>query len=181
MLLGHMIAYVIALPMPDDRAGVLDASGHGYWSWAVPLATGLFCWAVVGHVRRHFQEGRSHAGSPSTWGLGRRLVVIQVGLFLLVELTERAVAGEALATLGREQLLLIVGLVTQVVVAAALDRLCSWLAQAAGRLGRWLSGSDQPTVAAAMPWSALTALAASAVPTSPRTSRGPPWSPSDNL
>jgi hypothetical protein len=180
LLLGHTIAYVIALPLPDERAGVLDVSGHGYWSWAVPLATGLFSWAVVRHVRRHFQAGRSDARPPSASGLGRRLAVAQVCLFLLLELTERVASGETLATLGEHHLLLI-GLITQVVVAAALARLCGWLARAACRLGRWLAGGDKPVPAAAVPWSALTALATSAAATSPRTSRGPPWSPSYNL
>jgi hypothetical protein len=180
MLLGHTIAYVIALPVADDRASVLDVSGHGYWSWATALAMVLFGWAVGAQVRQHFQAGRTHAGPPNTRGLARRLAVAQVALFLLLELTERAVSGEQLASLGEHHLLLI-GVATQVVVAAALARLCSWLARAARRLGRWLSGDDEPIPTATMLRSAATARATSAVPASPRTSRGPPWSPSFNL
>ena len=179
MLVGHTIAYVIALPMPDHQASALDWSGHGYWSWAMPLATGFFSWAVVGHVRQHFHAGRSHAGPQSTRGLARRLAVAQVGLFLLLELIERLASGEQLASLGENHLLLI-GIISQVVVAVALARLCSWLARAASRLGRWLSGADEPTPTAAMLWSAATALATSAVAASSRTSRGPPWSLSFN-
>jgi hypothetical protein len=55
MLIGHTIAYLIALPVADDRAGVLDVSGHGYWSWATVVAMVLFSWAVAAHVRAHFQ------------------------------------------------------------------------------------------------------------------------------
>jgi hypothetical protein len=179
MLVGHTVAYLIALPMPDHQASVLDWSGHGYWSWAMPLATGFFSWAVVGHVRQHFQAGRGLAGPPSTRGLARRLAVAQVGLFLLLELIERLASGEDLASLGEHHLLLI-GVVTQLVVAGALARLCSCLARAASRLGRWMSGADAPIPTASMLWSAATALATSAVPVSPRTSRGPPWSPSFN-
>jgi hypothetical protein len=177
MLLGHTIAYILAMPVADDRAGALNVSGHGYWSWATALGMLSFGWAVGGHVRQHFQAGRGHSGPPSTRGLGRRLAVAQVGLFLLLELTERALSGEPLASLGEHNLLLI-GVITQVVVAAGLARLCSWLARAASRLGRWLSGDAEPSPAEAMLWSATTALATSTVLASPRTSRGPPWSPS---
>ena len=177
MLIGHTIAYLIALPVADDRASVLDVSGHGYWSSATLLAMVLFSWAVATHVREHFQAGRNHAGPPSTRGLGRRLAVAQVVLFVLLELTERAVSGEQLTSLEDHHLLLI-GVITQVVVAAGLANLCSWLARAASRLGRRLSADLEPISSTAVLWSAIATHATSAVPASPRTSRGPPWSPS---
>lgn len=111
VLASHGLAYVIAHPDQAGRAAALD--GHGYLSTlgvlAVPLVTVALGWASV-------RAARTAVGADGlTIG---RLALWQTAAFVVQEVGERAVAGEAGQVLHEPAIA--VGLLLQVPVAAAL-------------------------------------------------------------
>lgn len=111
---GHLLAYALS---GADAEAHLAATGHGYLPTAlrVAVAMGLLgaVAAVLGGTRRATGRGGSLALLPTAV----RLIGIQTGAFVLLEVAERLVAGAPLADLWP---LLGVGLLVQVLVAALL-------------------------------------------------------------
>lgn len=113
--IGHLLAYTLAGAQTESH---LTATGHGYLPLGLRVAVlvGLVgaAVAVVAGVRR--ARSRSD-GSPSFIPTTVRLAGAQTGGFVALEVAERAVASAPLGGLGS---LLVMGLVVQVLVAAAL-------------------------------------------------------------
>ena len=106
---GHMLTYSLAVPDPHERLELLVRTGHGYWSNAVVVALA----AVVGAIALWIVQGlpdRLWSGAP-------RLMTLQCGGFLALELLESLISGGHLA--DRPLSLFAVGLLCQVVVASA--------------------------------------------------------------
>jgi hypothetical protein len=136
VLVGHWLAYVLAVPDPAARAGILAASGHTYWLLAVKLAAVL---AIVGLgtlVLRHLSSRASDADQPERTPLSliaAKLCAIQVLAFTGMEVAERVAVGAPLGHLFDHRIFL-VGLAVQVLVSCAGALLLSCLDRAVRRL-----------------------------------------------
>ncbi|MDQ2827129.1 MAG: hypothetical protein M3Y04_09255 [Actinomycetota bacterium] len=116
---AHLIAYGLAYADPATRAHVLRDTGHGYFAVALWLAAATATLTVAAVAARGAARVTTRAGISSVVpGLGP-LAGWQAGLFLAVEVSERAITGSPLGETvhGREVL---IGLAVQVVVAAAI-------------------------------------------------------------
>jgi hypothetical protein len=136
---GHSIAYLIVAPQGRERATLLAGTGHGYWSTAVAAEIVLGLLAVATFVARHFDRGlRSRKRPPSEepWArLAARLALLQVAIFGVQEVVERAASGHPIGDLLSDRLLSI-GVLVQVVVAVVATTLLVWLGRAAEAVGR---------------------------------------------
>src|SRR5207237_10779436 len=116
VVLAHAADYALLYPDPGQRSRELGATGHRHWAVAVAVAAvvgaALVGLAVVRGARRRALPVPSVA----------RLAAVQMMLFTVVEVVERASVGVSpLPFLHSTPL--VVGLVLQVVTAAA----CSFL------------------------------------------------------
>ena len=126
VVLAHQLAYLTAAPHPHERAELMRAAGHRNWSLVVALATGLMVAGLAGFVRRGLGGGAVRAVGR---GVASRLALLQGGAFLLLEATERSLAGaDALSALGEPVVLL--GFLLQAVVALIGAGLVKLLARA---------------------------------------------------
>src|SRR5919198_2525970 len=87
-VLGHWLAYLIAIPGETTRARVLGESGHGYWLSAVQVAMAL---AGVALALVAVRRLRSPSLEPADGSTLLRLAFYQVSLFVVVEIIERLV------------------------------------------------------------------------------------------
>jgi hypothetical protein len=141
VVLGHWLAYVIAVPRPDQRAEFLLGSGHSYWFVAVKLAVVLGLSGLGALAIRHLSSSlhpRSSAGQTFSW-LMLRLALLQISAFTAMEVSERLVSGAPVAAMFQHQVFL-VGVAIQLVVACAgalvllvFGRVVARLADALGR------------------------------------------------
>ena len=120
-VVGHGLAYALAVPEPGRRLAVLAGSGHAYWSAAIAAAIVLGLVSLGATLARHFRAGLRTGGRPAAESLGRlvaRLALLQVTIYLVQELIERAAAGVPLGgpVDGR---LLFTGIAVQLLVAAS--------------------------------------------------------------
>jgi hypothetical protein len=137
---GHALAYILAYPVASARATHLAGTGHGGFeslALASCLAAGLAFVAIC--LRAVRREG----GAPGV----RTLLGLQVGLFLALELSERAFdLGAAAADPA-----VLLGIPLQVALAATL----AWLARGAVTVAHALVRSAPPraprSVAKGMP------------------------------
>lgn len=131
VVLGHWLAYRLAVPEPGVRAEVLARSGHGYWGLAVRGAVVLGVAAAVLTVLAAIRGRDDSTLHPQ--GLALRLAVAQVLAFSAMEVTERLVVGAPVAGLLHHGLFL-AGLALQVGLAAAGAAVLLLLARATVRL-----------------------------------------------
>jgi hypothetical protein len=140
---GHSIAYLIVAPQGRARATLLAGTGHGYLSTMAAAEIVLGLLAVVSFGARHFRRGlrpRKRAPSDEPWAwLAARLALLQVTIFGLQEIVERAASGHPVGDLLSDRLLSI-GVLLQMVVAAGVATLLVWLGRAAEAVGRALGG-----------------------------------------
>jgi hypothetical protein len=142
-VVGHTLAYVLAMPDPGARLVLLATTGHTYWSTAIAVAVvcglavcGLA--SVASSLIRQFRADLLAARRPPERSLGRlagRLAVLQVGIYLVQETLERVAVAASPGSLLQGRLLT-VGLVAQLVVALALAvvlRAAGLVAESAGR------------------------------------------------
>jgi hypothetical protein len=139
-VLGHGLAYALAVPEPGRRLAVLAGSGHAYWSAAIATAIVLGLASLGATLARHFRAGLRPGGRPAGEPLGRlagRLALLQVTIYLVQELIERAAAGVPLGgpVDGR---LLLTGIAVQLLVASALALALAWAGRVAEVAGRAL-------------------------------------------
>ena len=137
-MVGHTVAYVLAVPEPTARVALLGATGHAYWTEAIAAALVLGLVSLAATLRSQFRAGLS-PGRPvpgeSVAGVAGRLAGFQVAIYLVQETLERLEAGVPPHTLGR---LLVVGVVVQVAIAALLTLLLTLAGRAAEAVGRAL-------------------------------------------
>ncbi len=115
--LTHAVAYFLTAPDPEARRELLEQTAHGYWSYASAVALGLLVAGLSGfaiaRVRERAEQRR--AGGSLYLFIATRLIVLQGLGFLVLEASERAVAGQLDHFLAEPVVLL--GVVIQAVVA----------------------------------------------------------------
>jgi hypothetical protein len=136
---GHSAAYLIVAPDGRERATLLAGTGHGYSSTMVAAAIVLGLVAAATTALGHFSEGRRRQQRPASeepWAwLAARMGLLQITIFALQEVIERAVSGNPVSEVVRDRLLF-VGFLIQIVVAVAAATLLVWLGRAAAAVGR---------------------------------------------
>ena len=139
-VVGHALAYAMAVPEPGRRLAVLASSGHAYWSAAIAAAIVLGLVSLGATVARHFRAGLRPVRRPAGEPLGRlagRLALLQVTIYLVQELIERSAAGVPLGGSVHGRLLL-TGVAVQLLVAAFLAVGLAWAGRVAEVAGRAL-------------------------------------------
>ena len=139
-VVGHGLAYALAVPEPGRRLAVLAGSGHAYWSAAIAAAIVLGLASLGATLARSFRAGLRPGGRPAAEPLGRlvaRLALLQVTIYLVQELIERAAAGVPLGGQVNGRLLL-TGIAVQLLVAGALALALAWAGRVAEVAGRAL-------------------------------------------
>jgi hypothetical protein len=125
VLIGHALTYLLAVPDPAERAVLLAVSGHGWWALGTVVGTvlatagaGLFLTTLL----RRPPDGGGFRRALSRW-LWPRLAACQLGLFVVIETVERAIAGSPLSGDLYHQVVEH-GAFGQLVVALAITGLC---------------------------------------------------------
>jgi hypothetical protein len=132
LVLGHVLAYLIAVPDPHHRAFVLQRTGHEYLPAAAEAALVLALAGMAAVVIRAFGPGP--LGGPDRFSrLACRLGLVQVLAFGGLEVAERIVAGAPLRHLTSDHIL-VIGMAMQVVVALAGAAFLRWLARTSSKL-----------------------------------------------
>lgn len=97
MLVGHWLAYLVAVPHAGLRDELLLTSGHGYWLLAVKaslvLGAAALASSAIDALRRRGPAGEE----PRGWTMRTALVsllVVQLCAFTILEAGERILAGE---------------------------------------------------------------------------------------
>lgn len=132
LVLGHALAYVLAIPDPHHRDLVLARTGHDYLPAAAQLAL-ILAFAGAAAAATGGILSRRDAGSDRWLTLAVRLAIVQASAFACQEVVERIATGAPLAGLV-DQHLLVAGLAAQVVVAFAGSAVLRWIARSAARL-----------------------------------------------
>ncbi len=112
LVAGHLLSYALAISDEHQRAFVLRSTGHDYLPAAGEIALVLAVAAIVGVIAGSIGRRTTAPARP----LVARLIALQVGAFLAVEVLERLVAEAPLAGLGHDHLL-VVGVAVQIGVA----------------------------------------------------------------
>jgi hypothetical protein len=132
LVLGHVLAYLIAVPDPHHRAFVLQRTGHEYLPATAEAALVLALAGMAAVVIRAFAPGPR--GGPERFSrLAGRLGLVQVLAFGGLEVVERIVAGAPLRHLASDHIL-VIGTAVQVVVALAGAAFLRWLARTSTKL-----------------------------------------------
>jgi hypothetical protein len=164
---GHTVAYTVSYPDRVARQSILELTGHAYWHAAIGAAVIGAAWFTVGHIARHFRGDTTRASV--SWPA---LPALQLAVFIGMETSERVAAGVPLATILDHAL---VGIASQLLVAALLTLAMYLLGRGALAVGRYLAVRPRPVPRTAfipVPFSApLVHLAVV-----PCGSRGPPSS-----
>ena len=160
-VVGHMVAYALAVPSPTVRVALLGATGQAYWTAAIAAAVVLGLASLATTLRRRFRAGLL-AGRPQPGErLGRvagQLAGFQVAIYLVQEALERLEVGIPVHALldGR---LLVTGVVVQTTIALVLAVLLTVVGRAAEAIGRALrprprrvESTGLPVVDLALSW-----------------------------
>jgi hypothetical protein len=137
-VVGHMVAYVLAVPSPTVRVALLGATGHAYWTAAIAAASVLGLASLAATLRRRFRAGLLASRPQPSDRLGRvagQLAGFQLAIYLVQETLERLEAGIPAHALldGR---LLVTGVVVQTAIALALAVFLVPAVRVAGAVGR---------------------------------------------
>jgi hypothetical protein len=121
-VLGHALAYLIAIPDPHERAFALQRAGHAYLPALDQVALMLAIAGVVAVVVRAF--ARRPGGATERFGrLATLLVVVQTSAFAGQEVLERLVSGAPLGDLSHDRIL-VTGMIVQILATPGSER-CS--------------------------------------------------------
>jgi hypothetical protein len=132
LVLGHALAYLIAIPDPHQRAFALQRAGHAYLPALDQAAMMLALAGIAAVVVRAFSRTRE-AGSERFGRVAALLVVVQTSAFACQEVLERLVSGAPLGELAHDHVLAI-GVIVQVVVASFAAGVLWLLARTSSRL-----------------------------------------------
>ena len=177
-VVGHMLAYVLAVPSPTVRVALLGATGHAYWTAAIAAASVLGLASLAATLRRRFRAGLLAGHPQPTERLSRvaaQLAGFQVAIYLVQETLERLEAGGPPHALldGR---LLVTGVVVQSTIALVLAVLLTVAGRAAEAVGRALRRPDRHLGRTAQPLADLVAAWPSRLLAAGLGSRAPPRS-----
>ena len=177
-VVGHMVAYVLAVPSPTVRVVLLGATGHAYWTQAIAAASVLGLASLAATLRRRFRAGRL-SGPPlpgeHLGRLGTQLAGFQVAIYLVQEALERLEAGIPAQALldGR---LLVIGVAVQSAIALALAVLLAAAGRVAEAAGRALRPRPRRAEPAGRPVAVPVVAWPSRLLAAGRGSRAPPRS-----
>jgi hypothetical protein len=175
LVLGHSIAYMLAVGQARVREALLAGTGHGYWFIAVRLA--LVCAvAAVGSLLARAMSDRPSERNVTTAGpasTAMSLAALQVAGYTVMEVAERLIVHAPLSTLFVHDVFLL-GIAIQVGLAGLASLGMRWLARVAQRLAKRADPIrlHLPRVVAAV--RAGTSPMRTARFTTPRSSRAPP-------
>jgi hypothetical protein len=177
-VVGHMLAYVLAVPSPTVRVALLGATGHAYWTAAIAAASVLGLASLAATLGRRFRAGLLSGPPQPGEHLGRlaaQLAGFQIAIYLVQETLERLEAGIPAHALldGR---LLVTGVIVQTAIAVVLAVLLTVAGRAAEAVGRALRRPDRHLVAATPPLPGLVVAWPSRLLAAGRGSRAPPRS-----
>ena len=136
LVLGHALAYLIAIPDPHQRAFALQRTGHAY----IPALDQAVLMLLVAGMAAVVVRAFARAGDR-TEGFGRLatiLVVAQTCAFAAQEVLERLVSHAPLGGLAHDHIL-VTGIVVQVVVAIVAAAILWLFARTATRLAAVVS------------------------------------------
>jgi hypothetical protein len=139
-VVGHMVAYVLAVPSPTVRVALLGATGHAYWTAAIAAAVVLGLASLAATLGRRVRAGLLASRPQPGERPGRvaaQLAGFQVAIYLVQETLERLEAGIPAHALldGR---LLVTGVVVQTAIALVLAVLLTVVGRVAEAVGRAL-------------------------------------------
>jgi hypothetical protein len=132
LVLGHVLAYLIAVPDPHQRAFVLQRTGHEYLPAMTEAALVLALAGMAAVVIRAFAPGVDGGSERFSW-LAGRLGLVQVAAFAGLEVVERLVAGAPLRHLASDHII-VIGIAVQIMVALGGAVLLRWLSRSSARL-----------------------------------------------
>ena len=132
LVLGHAIAYLIAIPDPHQRAFALQRTGHAYLPALDQVVLMLAIAGVAAVVIRAF-AAVSDRSFERFGRLATVLVVAQSAAFAGQEVLERLVSGAPLGGLMHDHLLL-TGIAVQIAVAIATAGTLWLIARTSSRL-----------------------------------------------
>jgi hypothetical protein len=139
-VVGHMVAYVLAVPSPTVRVALLGATGHAYWTAAIAAAVVLGLASLVATLGRRVRAGLLASRPQPADRLGRvtgQLAGFQLAIYLVQETLERLEAGiPAHALLDAR--LLVTGVAVQMAIALVLAVLLTVVGRVAEAVGRAL-------------------------------------------
>jgi len=134
---AHVVAYLIALPDAAVRATILRATGHGYFSVAMVVATvaaifGSFAPAALG-----FRRGETARVAVRWRYAAVRIALVQTAAFVVLGFAERAAAN--VPPVAMSPRLLFVGIGVQVLVACLAAAVIAVICRVAALVRRALS------------------------------------------
>ena len=177
-VVGHMVAYVLAVPSPTVRVALLGATGHAYWTAAIAAATVLGLASLAETMRRRFRAGLLARHPQPGERVGRvaaQLAAFQIAIYLVQEALERLEAGIAPQAL-LDRRLLVTGVLVQTAIALVLAVLLTLAGRAAEAVGRALRRPDRHRARTGPPLLALVAAWPSRLLAAGLGSRAPPCS-----
>jgi hypothetical protein len=134
VVLGHQIAYLLAVPSGAERSSVLAGTGHAYLATTTRLAL-LLAVAAGGGL---FLRSLTRPGEePARVALFRCLALVQAGMFVAMEVAERLATGAPIAGVFSHGILFL-GIAVQLLLAYGLAVVVKLLSRAndvAARLG----------------------------------------------
>lgn len=177
-VVGHMLAYALAVPEGAARLALLLTTGHAYWSAAIAAGLVLGLVSLASTLLRHFRAGLLPDQPRPQVPLGRlaaQLAGFQLAIYLVQEVLERVAVGAPVASLldGR---LLGVGVVVQVAIAICLAILLRTAGAAAEAAGRALRQPLRRSAATGRPVADLVVAWPSGLLAAGHGSRAPPCS-----
>jgi hypothetical protein len=175
-VVGHMVAYVLAVPSPTVRVALLGATGHAYWTAAIAAASVLGLASLAATLGRRFRAGLLASHPLPADRLGRvagQLAGFQLAIYLVQETLERLEVGIPAHALldGR---LLVTGVVVQTAIALVLAVLLTVVGRAAEAAGRALRPRPRRAEPTGLPMVDLVVAWPSRLLAAGRGSRAPP-------
>jgi hypothetical protein len=131
LVLGHALAYLIAIPDPHQRVFALQRTGHAYLPALDQAVLMLVVAGMAAVVVRAFS--RTEERTERFGRLARVLVVAQTCAFAGQEVLERLVSGAPLGGLAHDHIL-VTGIAVQIVVAIVAAGILWLFARTATRL-----------------------------------------------
>ena len=135
VVVGHWVAYLLAVPDPHLRSEILAQSGHAYWLLAIKAAT-VLGFASVGTILIRHLAGRIRGELLSTdrpAAFAFRLASVQVTAFLGMEIAERLAVGDPVAGMFGHHIFML-GVALQFVVACIGALVLLWFGRVAERV-----------------------------------------------
>lgn len=169
LLGGHSLTYLGLAPEGSTRAGLLEASGHGYLDRAVVFTAALamiaaLFWLADGALRSRYAR-------PAMGPTVLALALIQVLGFAGQEVLERLMVG---ASLGDLAAVMTLGIPLQLMVAGLGALLVTTLHRVGRRIAELLAGSGPAGIGSSIPRFFPTTHFRSAPVAGGLRTRGPP-------